>query len=165
MLPIFSISLFIGAVASAKSSDCIFAHTYRQSCRPDGEHMYFEAYAQTGDICCRQVCLGVIRRTFEHGGAWKFDHNNGCERGFTMEVNENGTSVRLEGSDGLLADLIPRKNSESASKSRALVCSENSLGYHYESCLYSGSSGPECDYCPWCNLEKGCLGYLGLPAW
>jgi hypothetical protein len=157
---VFSAVLATSPLASAR---CVFAHTYRQSCRPDGEHMYFEAYAHNDELCCQQVCLGVIRRTFDHGGTWRFDHKNGCERGYTMEVSENGTSVRFEGPDGSVANLAHRNGSTSNSKSGTLVCTENSLGYHYESCMSSGLSGSDCDYCPWCNLEKGCLGYLGLP--
>ncbi|KAK3988865.1 hypothetical protein QBC44DRAFT_370693 [Cladorrhinum sp. PSN332] len=87
------------------SSRCIFAHTYRSACRPDGEYMYLEAYAQpTGEECCQDACLGLICRTFDHGGPWTFDHNNGCE----MHVSENGTVVRFQGPDGYVADLVPR---------------------------------------------------------
>jgi len=142
---------------------CIFAHTYRQSCRPDGEHMYIDAYAQTGDLCCQQVCLGVIRRTFDHGGAWRFDHTNGCEPGYVLDVSENGTSVRFEAPDGYVADLVSSARNAS-SMSRGMVCSETSLGYQYESCLYDAASSPGCNYCPWCGLDWRCLGNSGLPG-
>jgi hypothetical protein len=62
--------------------------------------MYFEAYAQTGDECCQQVRLGIIRRTF--------DHTNRCERRYTLRFSENGTETRYEGKDGYVADLRPR---------------------------------------------------------
>ena len=156
------------AQTNMKPETCIFAHTYRQSCRPDGEHMYIDAYAQTGDLCCQQVCLGIIRRTFDHGGAWRFDHTNGCERGYVLDVSENGTSVRFEGPDGYVADLVvPRAGgnaSSSTSMSRGMVCSETSLGYQYESCLYDAASSPGCNYCPWCGLDWRCLGNSGLPG-
>lgn len=151
--------LVLKTPAKAAPSTCIFAHTYRTSCAPDGEHMYFETYAQVGERCCQQVCLGIARRMFGYGGTWTFDHNNGCEMGYVLVVSENGTSVRFEGPGGYTADLTPRGGSESASKT--LVCVENSLGYHYESCLYAGQAGADCNFCPWCGLNRACLGLLG----
>jgi len=128
---IFLLALLLSPTESAPQN-CIFAHAYRTSCAPDGEHLYFEAYAQIGSRCCQQVCLGIIRKMFGSKGTWVFDHNNGCELGYVLAVSENGTSVKFEGPDGKVTDLVPRSDKQE-SAGKTLVCVENSLGFHYES--------------------------------
>jgi len=80
--------------------------------------------------------------------------------GYVLTVSENGTSVKFEGPDGKVTDLVPRSDKQE-SAGKTLVCVENSLGFHYESCLYDSQADAECNYCPWCGLDRSCLGMLG----